>query len=99
MRFFYLDWSKYQLQYFYNEKNYQKILSSSKELSHSLSLVIVEFLQKELLSQNIKSSEGQEGKQKGNIIDITGEWWNLPSEANFGGIPAKVVLLTGNCFA
>jgi hypothetical protein len=35
--------------------------------------VIVEFLQKELLSQNIKSSEGQEGKQKGNIIDITGE--------------------------
>jgi hypothetical protein len=62
-----------QLQYFYNEKNYQKILSSSKELSHSLSLVIVEFLQKELLSQNIKSSEGQEGKQKGNIIDITGE--------------------------
>jgi len=62
-----------QLQYFYNEKNFQKILSSSKELSHSLNLVVVEFLQKELLSQNTKSSEGQDGKQKGNIIDITGE--------------------------
>jgi molecular chaperone DnaK len=62
-----------QLQYFYNEKNFQKILSSSKELSHSLNLLVVEFLQKELLSQNTKSSEGQDGKQKGNIIDITGE--------------------------
>jgi len=33
--------------------------------------VVVDFLQKELLSPS--SSEVQEGKQKGNIIDITGD--------------------------
>ena len=59
----YFSQSYQKLQTLYSQKNYQAMLSSLDYFNHAVNLLTMEFMKDRFLSK----------KQKGNVIDITGQ--------------------------